>query len=206
MKYITSLCLAFLLVGQMSAQIGLNTEVLSNTTYPDRHSDIWGFVDENGREYAILGVYNGTAVIDVTDPRNPVELAFIEGANSIWRDMKHWGDYVWVVADQGRDGILAINMSDAPDNITWEFFTPELTVNDQTATLEKCHNIYIDENGFAYLAGCNLNSGGSVILDVHTTPGTPIYAGASDPIYSHDVFARGDTLWGSDIYLGKPCR
>jgi len=97
---------------------------------------------------------------------------------------------------------LVINMTGAPDNITWEFWQPELTTNGDVGILETCHNIYIDENGIAYLAGCNLNGGGNLLIDVATTPGTPVFLGATEPRYSHDAFARGDTLWSSDILNG----
>ena len=36
---------------------------------PSSGADIWGFVDLNSnREYAIIGVSNGTAVFDITNP------------------------------------------------------------------------------------------------------------------------------------------
>ena len=51
--------------------------------------DIWGFVDLNTeREYALLGVENGLAVIDVTDPTAPFEVATVLGAVTGWRDVK----------------------------------------------------------------------------------------------------------------------
>ena len=57
-----------------------NVELLS-TFKPSNsdYSDIWGYVDENNREYAILGNYNGTYIIDVTDPQNPEQISFIDG-------------------------------------------------------------------------------------------------------------------------------
>ena len=42
---------------------------------PDLANDIWGFVDlNNNREYAIIGLQNGSAVVDVTDPENPTKI------------------------------------------------------------------------------------------------------------------------------------
>jgi hypothetical protein len=40
------------------------------------HSDIWGYTSPDGIELAIVGTFNGTTFVDVTDPRNPVEVAF----------------------------------------------------------------------------------------------------------------------------------
>ena len=56
---------------------------------PTAANDIWGFVDRNdNREYAIIGLANGTAVVDVTDPLNPVEAGTIPGIQTSWRDIK----------------------------------------------------------------------------------------------------------------------
>ena len=40
---------------------------------PASASNLWGYVDlDDNREYAIIGLRNGTGVVDVTDPANPV--------------------------------------------------------------------------------------------------------------------------------------
>ena len=57
----------------------------------DRGNDSWGWTDpDNGDEYAIMGVKNGTVFIDISDPINPVYLGKLptHTANSIWRDIK----------------------------------------------------------------------------------------------------------------------
>lgn len=180
----------------------LNLELVSKVNYPQGCNDIWGYVAPDGTEYAILGTRTGTAVLNLADPANPVEVAFIPGSSSVWRDMKSWGEFVYVTCDQGDDGLLVIDMTGAPGNVTWEFWKPELTANGSSATLHTCHNLYIDEEGYCYLAGCNVNGGGPIILDVATTPGQPIYVGASDARYSHDVYVRRDTMYSSDINNG----
>ncbi len=184
------------------AQNILNMTLLSNVDYQENCNDIWGYVAPDGTEYAILGTTQATAILDLSDPENPVEVAYIPGANSTWRDMKQWGEFVYVTTDVGQDGLLVVDMSGAPDTITHYFWQPEIPQSGGSITLQTCHNIYIDEKGYAYLAGCNMNGGGEIIIDVHTTPGQPIFAGAVDPVYSHDSYARGDTLYASNIYGG----
>ena len=84
--------LIFLL--SLSSAIGqLNIEHLSTTNYPTRGNDVWGYTAPDSQEYAILGVLDGVAIVNVTDPRNPVEVDFIPQTNSIWRDMKSWGTH-----------------------------------------------------------------------------------------------------------------
>jgi hypothetical protein len=42
---------------------------------PVSAANVWGFVDLNdNREYAVLGLRNGTAIVEVTDPANPREV------------------------------------------------------------------------------------------------------------------------------------
>jgi len=194
--------LLLMLAVRTQGQTNFNLELVSNLNYSQNCNDIWAWVAPDGTEYAILGTTTGTAVINLADHSNPKEIQFIPGAISLWRDMKSWGDFVYVTTDQGADGLLVIDMSDAPESVSWEFWTPVLEANNSADTLKRCHNIYIDENGYAYLAGCNLNSGGPLILDVHTTPGEPIYIGGTDPRYSHDVYVRGDKVYSSDINNG----
>lgn len=184
------------------SQSSKNLEKLAQIDQFGQYNDIWGYVDRDGREYAILGARTGTAIYLLTDPRNPQLVKFIPGANSIWRDIKSQGDFLYVVADQGADGIVAIDMSQAPTTITAQFYNPIAPTGVNPGPITKCHNLWIDEKGYLYLSGCNVQAGGVVIFDVFTNPGVPIYVGAADARYSHDNFVRGDTLWSADINSG----
>ena len=200
MRYFLLLIFTTISMG-LSAQ--LNVELLSNIPYDSDGSDIWGWVNEDdGSEYAIFGTFTGVAVVDVTDPRNPVEIEFIEQQGSIWRDMKSWGDYVYVTSDQNgtTDGLLVIDMSTAPDSVSYRNINPEL---ENLGTINTCHNLYIDEFGYMYLAGCNLNGGGLLIFDVHSTPGEPVFTSAGAPVYSHDVYVRDHYAYSAEINRGE---
>lgn len=180
-----------------------NLVQIANLPYAQDCNDIWGYVDGTGVEYALVGTQTGTSIVSLATPSSPVEVLFIPGDASVWRDLKTWNNFAYVTCDQGNDGLLIIDLSPLPAGIpTYSFWRPELTFNSNTDTLNKAHNLYIDEVGFCYIAGSNISNGEPFILDVHTTPGVPIYIGATLPIYAHDVYARGDTLWTSDINLG----
>lgn len=189
--------------GKAQDQGALNMELLSNLTYGERLSDVWAYAAPNGDEYAIVGTNTATSVVSLVDPRNPVEVASFPGAISIWRDIKHLGEYVYVTTDRGSDGLLVIDMKDAPDNITAEFWSPEIIINEDTTSLGACHNIFIDEFGYGYLAGCNLNSGAPLIIDLFTTPGQPQYVGPASSTESHDVMAQNNLLYSSEIRNGR---
>ena len=57
---------------------GLNLDFQGSIDYDNtrntRLSDVWGYVDEQGNEYGLVGARKGVAVVDVTDPANPVEV------------------------------------------------------------------------------------------------------------------------------------
>ena len=80
----------FAVVGLTRAQ--LNMTQLGYLDIPTLHStglnDIWGYTDELGNEYALVGAKDGVSIVDVTVPTSPVEVKWIPGMNSIWRDIK----------------------------------------------------------------------------------------------------------------------
>lgn len=187
----------------ISAQkVSLNTELVSQVAFNENSSDIWGF-ENNGIKYAIIGNATKTSVFSLEDPYNPILRYVVPGASSIWRDIKSYNNHLYVTADQGQDGVVIIDMNGAPLNITHTNFRPELKVTLDTKELQRCHNLYIDEKGFMYLAGCNISQRGVLIFDLKIDPKSPKYIGAADLTYSHDAFARGDTLYASEINIGK---
>jgi choice-of-anchor B domain-containing protein len=177
----------------------LNMTFRGQVNYDQELSDIWGYADGNGNEYALVGMFNGVSIVNVTDPENPEEVDFIDGVPSGWRDIKTWGEYAYVINETGA-GLAVIDLSDLPNSASAYNWAPNLP---GLGTLSSCHNIYIDENGFAYLVGCTLNSGGMLIVDVATTPGSPEFVSAGAPIYSHDVYVRDNIAYHSEIYQGR---
>ncbi len=174
----------------------LNMENLGFLPYTDDLSDIWGYVDSDGNEYALVGVFTGLSVVDVTVPSNPTEVFFGAGVQSIWRDIKTWGDYAYV-STEGGGGIYIVDLSPLPGAIT---NTTSFTGSDYPFTT--VHNIYIDETGKLYIFGSDNGVGGAIICDLTSDPMNPVELGRFDDYYFHDGMARGDTLWGGAIYEG----
>ena len=49
---------------------------------PQHANDIWGFYDLNTeREYALIGLENGVAIVDVSNPSSPFEIDNVAGAS-----------------------------------------------------------------------------------------------------------------------------
>lgn len=180
----------------------LNVDSLSHINYQQLHAanlnDVWGYVDEMGNEYALVGTSKGTSIVNVTDPTNPVEVFWLPGSTSIWRDPSSHGDYAYVTTE-AEDGLLIIDLSPLPQatNLTTTLYSGPANNPWQSA-----HTCFVDENGYAYVFGANRGNGGVIILDVFTNPMAPIEVGVFDNWYCHDGFVRNDTMYLANIYAG----
>ena len=181
----------FLMIPAMAQE---RVSLLGQLGYDVRSSDIWGWESETGRKYAIVGLFNGTSLVDITEPTAPIEVVFIEGPESIWRDMKVWNNHAYIT-NETSGGLFIIDLNDLPAFPD----TASFTGND----LSSAHNIFIDENGVAYLLGSNILGGGAVFLDLTGDPLNPVFLGAYEEQYIHDAFIRGDTMWAAEIYVGR---
>ncbi|MEM9387074.1 MAG: choice-of-anchor B family protein [Pseudomonadota bacterium] len=189
------------------------------STNPSAANDIWGFVDlNNGREYALIGLRNAMAVVDITRPRRPREVGSISGASTTWRDIKvvqsfdenegRWKGYAYVVSDATSDGLQIIDLSGLPFSIS---------LANTYREFNSAHNIYISnvdyttgeifegQTPYAYILGSNRNGGAFRALDlsdpVNPVEVTPPPAGSR---YVHD--ASSITLQGEDAQRCGPGR
>lgn len=184
----------------------LNVELVSQLYYGERANDVWGYTAPDGTEYAMIGLLHGVSFVSLADPENPVEVVRLDGDESRWRDLRTFGHYAYIVADQAgsRNGLWAIDMSELPNSVELNevLFTFE---NDTLGmdTLFTCHNVWVDENGFAYLTGCDINSGGVLIFDLNNDPMNPEFVGKGKDTYSHDNYVRNDLLYTSEINEGQ---
>ena len=168
----------------------------------ERGNDVWGYVGADGTEYAVVGSTAGTYVYSLAEPTTPALAAMIPGSRSIWRDIKSYGDYVYVVADEGSDGVLVIDMSGAPNEITSEFYRPRIAEFGDAQVLTN-HNLYISAEGVLVLCGGNVGRGRPLLFDLTASPTEPPYLGAARGVYAHDVHAEQGTLLSSDIFTGE---
>lgn len=195
-------CLFTLCVFALQAQLApLNCTLVGQLTYNDNGNDIWGYAADDGTEYALMGLRNSTSIVSLADPANPVEVANVPGPPSTWRDLKTWSHFAYV-SNETNNGVLIINMIDLPNNITSYNFQPSIDIGGNTDILSSIHNLYVDENGFLYVSGSNINNGGTIIFDLNADPYNPVYVGRTPPIYAHDTYARNNLLYTSDIYAG----
>jgi len=195
-------CFQFLLLAGLFIPCSVfsqkNVELVANLPYPNMGSpiilnDVWGYVDEQGTEYALVGTFTGVSIVSLLDPANPEELFFVPGINSIWRDIKTYQSIAYVSNESGN-GIQLIDLSNLPAEISFKD-----TVISGVNTI---HNLYQDE-GFLYAVGLNTLGGGMMILDLRQDPWNPEFAGSYTNQYVHDVYVRNKLAYTAEIFSGQ---
>lgn len=129
----------------------------------------------------------------MTDPRNPVFVKFIQGPTSIWREMKTYRQWCYIVSEGGGPGAgLQIVSLQNPEN--------PVLVTTYTSTFTTAHSVSIDSASARLYA--NGASGGVRILSL-SNPTAPAYLGAYPTPYVHDCFVRNDTCFAACIGVGR---
>ncbi len=165
-------------------------------------NDSWGWIDPtNNDEYALVGLEDGTAFIDISDPNAPVYLGKLptQTSTSQWRDIKVYNNYAFIVSEAPGHGIQIFdltrlrNVSNPP--VTF-------TIDAHFNGFGSAHNIVInEETGYAYGVGADTYVG-SHFVNIQN-PLNPIDAGGfSGDGYTHD--AQVVTYSGPDAtYSGR---
>ena len=150
-------------------------------------NDIWGWADtQTGNEYALMGLTNGTAFVDVTDPDNPVFLGHL-ATNTVaaaWRDIKVYLDHAYIVADgAGAHGMQVFDLTRLRNAVPPENFMPDTVYTD----FANAHNLALNEGSrFAYAVGTNTCDEGLHMVDI-STPNNLVFAGCYDEADIHDT-------------------
>ena len=162
-------------------------------------NDCWGYVSPSGREYAIMGMNNMVAFVEVTDPSNPVILEKIPHGSSGWGDIKVYGHFAYAVTERAGTGIQVIDMSDIDNGV--------VTLVRTLDTISRAHNAVIDtENGYLYTVGSRGGTGTTVCLSL-ADPANPVQVGVDSITerYQHDAqvvtYTEGP-LAGKQIWYG----
>ncbi|WP_222982827.1 choice-of-anchor B family protein [Flagellimonas meishanensis] len=169
-------------------------------------NDIWGWTDTTtNREYAVVGLDNGTAFVDITDAGAPVYLGKLMTATTaiLWRDVKVYGDYALIVSEAPNHGMQVFDLKRLRNVAN----PPEVFTADARYTgIGNAHNLVInEENAFAYIVGTARNdafNGGVHFIDIQN-PSSPSAAGGYGANgYTHD--AQVVTYNGPDAdYTGR---
>ena len=214
------LCFVVSIYGQTPCQNGMagnypcnGYDLLSQMSVSEFDStnanDSWGWTDpDTGSEYALIGLFDGTAFVNIDDPVNPIYLGKLDTHTdpSLWRDIKTYQNYAFVVSEAPGHGMQVFDLTrlrdvtNAPVNFTEDAHYDGFG---------SAHNVVINENsGYAYGVGSSTYNGGPHFVDI-SNPLNPTPAGgfATDS-YSHDgqvvIYNGPDTDYTSrEIYIGS---
>jgi choice-of-anchor B domain-containing protein len=197
MKILISIILSSFLFSASSYNMELKSiTMFENSQFNYGISDVWGYTDELGNEYAIVGYKNGTKILDVsTNPANPIEIIDIPGPSDndyyYHRDYKTFGDVLYTVCEMtgGDMGMQVIDLSPLPENIPVQYPT-----YNQIST---SHNLWIDPSGYAFIEhGYN---DAIHIVDL-SNPLYPVMAGSFGDLASntHDIFTKNNIAYVSN--------
>jgi len=192
------LFLSALLPSYLSAQ--LNMVLQDSVTYTVGVNDVCGWAAPDGKEYALVGLNTGVAIVDINEDTLK-EVVFVPGVNNLWRDINTYDHYAFV-SSEAQIGLLIIDLQYLPDSVqTWVWEDSLPTVNGPKPFL-KAHSLWTDPDGFLFLNGSNLNNGGVIICDIKTNPTHPAFLGYGPNIYAHDCYSRDSIMYSAEIYAG----
>src|ERR1051325_2900474 len=170
-------------------------------------NDVWGWTDPlTNREYALLGLSNGVAFVDVTNPNAPVYLGNLPrtaaASDSLWRSIKVYRNHLYDVSEAVGHGLQVFDLTQLR-NVT----SPPVTFTETAHydNFSSAHTLNVDEEtGFLYVAGSKpaanrtpnvdtcpgvsaTKGGGLHMIDVHN-PDAPAFAGCvNDDGYTHET-------------------
>ncbi len=173
---------------------------------PASASSLWGYADpDDKREYAIIGLRNGTGVVDVTNPIRPRIVGHIPGVESLWREVKvfsvfnqdtnKWDAYAYISTEGRNGGLQIIDLSALPESVS-------LAATDRD--ISTSHTLFISNLDYAtgqtipnrkprlYVNGSD--RAGLVVFSL-SNPKNPRVIGRYDQTYVHDSF--GETFTDS---------
>jgi choice-of-anchor B domain-containing protein len=152
----------------------------------DNTNDIWGWVSPvSGKEYALVGVSNGLAFVDISNPSSPVYLGTLppHTGSSLWRDVETLDHYCFVGSEASGHGLQVFDLLQL-DNVT----APTSFV--ETAYyggFGHSHTISIDPVSKILMAmGSDTFNGGPHLVDISNPLQPTILGGYQDAGYTHD--------------------
>jgi choice-of-anchor B domain-containing protein len=179
------------------AQIALN----AFSSRPVSAANVWGFVDLNdNREYAVIGLSNGTAVVDVTDPANPREVGTVPGNTSSWREVKIYQEFhaptnrfrafAYVTTEANGAGLQVINLGGLPNSVSLATTLADTGSQhtDYVSNIDYATNMALPgAQAFLWLAGSNVGGGSWRVYSLANAAQPQFIRQAPGAGYVHDA-------------------
>lgn len=179
------LSLTSLAAAQFTSQnVTLRSQVTLTQFGAGSAAGCWGYVSPSGREYAITGLNNKVAIVEITNPAAPVIAGSVTHATGLWSEVQTYGHYVYASNETGG-GIDIIDLSNVDAVTNRVSLVQRMTTNGVDTT----HTVTVDPvSGFLYLNGSNVG-GGRLMAFSLANPANPTFAGQVDStqgVYVHD--------------------
>ena len=174
--------------------------------YDAGYSACWSYIHGDGREYAAIGASNGTAIYNVTDPYNVHRVAYIPGPNSLWREMKSYRNWLYIVTEGFGTGtglqVVRMTNPEAP-----------LLVTTYTTNFVTAHTVAVDTARALLICNGTRNPQGAAtgmrILSL-ANPEAPVEVGGwpggtipvANDLYVHDCVPIGNRIYAASINAG----
>jgi choice-of-anchor B domain-containing protein len=153
---------------------------------------IWGGVESKlKREIAVVGLDNGTAFLDVSNPGCPVQLGRLPSTSSRspTRDVKVLGDYALVVAEVSNHGMQIFDMRTLGTTQSTAMLTATAIYRGtMSATVGNAHDVAVNPaTNMVYIVGARSCMGGLHMVDFKD-PMNPKFVGCGQNTnYVHDA-------------------
>jgi choice-of-anchor B domain-containing protein len=174
------------------------------------YSACWSYVHSDGREYAVIGTSTGTAIYRVSNPSSPIKVGFVPGPPSIWREMKQYGNWIYVVSEGhgAGEGLQIIRMTNPQQPVLAATYTAN-------GTLASAHTVTVDSTRALLVLNGTKNDAGNNSDYYYTgmrvfslaNPEAPVEIGAwpagvpfTDQNYVHDAVVRDGRLYAARVY------
>lgn len=145
----------------------------------DTGSSCFGYTSPSGREYALFGHSRGMSIVEITQPGSPVLVTTIAGNNSLWRDVRTYSHYAYVVTEN-NGGIQVVDLANVDAGLAPLVNTVTTGGSGNTHTLE-----INTQSGYLYRAGGSGN--GLRIYDLNANPASPNFVGQWLDRYVHEA-------------------
>jgi len=160
-------------------------------------NSLWGWTDPvTGHEWVLLGLNNGTAFVDITNPEAPVyagKLMTHNGTSNTWRDVRIYQNHAYIVSEQVGHGMQVFDLTQLRDVVSPPVIFGETEHYDKVSNT---HTISINEaTGYAYLVGTTgtggnpnvVTCGGNMHVVSLANPVSPQFVGCyNDGGYVHE--------------------
>ena len=158
-------------------------------------SDVWGYTDETGIEYAIVGYEYGTHIYKITNTEI-ILISDIIGPSTgdyyYHRDYKTLDNHLYIVNEMygGDIGMQVVDLSPLPNGTPIQL--------DTYNEMGQSHNLWIDND--SELAFIEHQNGDNIHIANLSNPSNPEYAGTfgNQALNCHDIYTRDNIAYISE--------